>query len=184
MRHGSHGDLGERLTGRGPESGLTAAGRTQVEQLAAELADGPVAAVYASPRVRTCQTAGAIALRHGLPVVTSDALDEIDFGDWTGRTFADLDGLPHWDRWNSRRSEARCPGGESMAETAERAAAFVDEVATRHDGRSVVLVTHCDIIRALLCREHGKSLDDILSFEAEPASVTRLHVAAAQRAAA
>ena len=58
------------------------------------------------------------------------------------------------------------------------------EMARRHPGQSVALVTHCDIIRALLCRENGRSLDDILSFEAGPASVTRLTAGASNRAAA
>jgi probable phosphoglycerate mutase len=71
-----------------------------------------------------------------------------------------------------------------MAEALARAAAFVDEVGQRHEGQTAVLVTHCDIIRALLCREHGCSLDDILSFEAEPASVVRLTVGAIRKAAA
>jgi broad specificity phosphatase PhoE len=71
-----------------------------------------------------------------------------------------------------------------MTEALDRAAAFVDAVGQRHGGQAVVLVTHCDIIRALLCREHGRSLDEILSFEAGPASVTRLAGGAPRKVAA
>lgn len=163
---------------------MTQDGHSQADALAAELSRAAVAAVYASPRLRTRQTAEAVATVHGLPVTVVEALDEIDFGAWTGRSFEELDGQPEWDRWNSWRSLARCPGGESMAEAQDRAAAFVDEVGQRHGGQTVVLVTHCDIIRALLCREHGRSLDDILGFEAEPASVARLAVGARRKAAA
>ena len=184
MRHAAHADFGQRLTGRGSDGGLTQDGRSQAEALAAELSRDAVAAVYASPRLRTRQTAEAIAAGHGLPVIVAEALDEIDFGGWTARSFEELDGQPEWDHWNSRRSVARCPGGESMAEALDRAAAFVDAVGQRHGGQAVVLVTHCDIIRALLCREHGRSLDEILSFEAGPASVTRLAVGAPRKVAA
>nr|WP_294170836.1 histidine phosphatase family protein [uncultured Sphingomonas sp.] len=184
MRHAAHADFGHRLTGRGSDGGLTQDGRSQADALAAELSRDAVAAVYASPRLRTRQTAEAIAAVHGLPATVTEALDEIDFGAWTGRSFEELDGQPEWDRWNSRRSVARCPGGESMTEALDRAAAFVDEVGQRHGGQTVVLVTHCDIIRALLCREHGRSLDDILRFEAGPASVVRLSVGAPRKAAA
>lgn len=183
MRHAAHGDLGQRLTGRGPETGLSREGREQARLLARRLCSEDVEAIYASPRTRTRATSEMIAADRDLAVEPADALDEIDFGDWTGRAFVELDGDPRWMRWNEARSSARCPGGESMAEAQERAARFVDEVAGKHDG-TVVLVTHCDIIRALLCREHGRSLDDILSFEAEPASVTRLRIDAAERAAA
>jgi probable phosphoglycerate mutase len=184
VRHAAHADFGHRLTGRGPDGGLTQDGRSQADTLAAELSRDAVAAVYTSPRLRTRQTAEAVAAVHGLPVIVAEPLDEIDFGAWTGRSFEELDGQPEWDLWNSRRSLARCPGGESMTEALHRAAAFVDEVGQRHEGQTAVLVTHCDIIRALLCREHGRSLDDILSFEADPASVARLAVGAARKAAA
>jgi broad specificity phosphatase PhoE len=184
VRHAAHADFGHRLTGRGSDGGLTHDGRNQADALAAELARDAVAAVYASPRLRTRQTAEAVAAVDDLSVIVAEPLDEIDFGAWTGRSFEELDGQPEWDRWNSRRSVARCPGGESMAEALDRAAAFVDEVGQRHRGRTVVLVTHCDIIRALLCREHGRSLDEILGFEVAPASVTKMTVSASHKAAA
>ena len=177
VRHGSHGDLGARLTGRGEERGLTPAGRAEAEGAAAILAAEPVQAVYASPRQRTIETARIIAAPHGLPVRLAAGLDEIDFGEWTGRSFAELDGTAEWDRWNARRSEARCPGGESMAEAQARAVATAFEIAARHEG-AAVLVTHCDIIRALMCWQQRRSLDDILSFEAPPASITELTIVA------
>jgi broad specificity phosphatase PhoE len=118
-----------------------------------------------------------IAGPHGLPVRLAAELDEINFGAWTGQAFAELDGQPEWDRWNACRSEARCPGGESMAEAQARAVSFAFEAAARHDG-AVVLVTHCDIIRGLLCWQERRSLNDILSFEAGPASVTELTLVA------
>lgn len=184
MRHAAHGDLGERLTGRGPERGLTVEGRAQAEALAEQLRNGRIAAVYASPRLRTQQTAEAIAAGRSIPVQTATALDEIDFGDWTGREFVGLDGRPDWNLWNLKRSQARCPGGESMVEAQDRAIAFLQTVNARHDGEQVAIVTHCDIIRALLCWQEGRSLDAILSFEAGPASVTRLSLGGSAKAAA
>ena len=179
IRHAAHRDLGQRLTGRARDGGLSEEGRGQADALARSLAVQPLAAVYASPRRRTQETALAVARPHGLPVRTSAALDEVDFGAWTGERFADLDGRPEWDRWNRERSLARCPGGESMGEAQARAVAFAIEASAAHDGE-VALVTHCDIIRALLCWEARRSLDEILSFDAPPASVTRLAVAPAE----
>ena len=183
VRHAAHGDLGERLTGRGVEGGLTDAGQQQAEQLSRSLAGRPIAAIYASPRQRTLQTAAAIAEPRGLSIKPAAQLDEIDFGRWTGRSFQELAGDAEWDRWNSHRSVTRCPGGESMTEAQARAVAFAIEVSAAHDGE-VVLVTHCDIIRALLCWHERRSLDDILAFEAGPASVTELDIAPVVRAAA
>lgn len=176
--------MGERLTGRGPESGLTAEGRAQAEALAEQLRDGRIAAVYASPRLRTRQTAEAIAAGRSIPVQAATGLDEIDFGDWTGRRFTELEGQLDWDLWNSKRSQARCPGGESMVEAQDRAIAFLQTVDGRHNGEQVAIMTHCDIIRALLCWQEGRSLDAILSFEAGPASVTCFSLGGSAKAAA
>mgnify|MGYP002777041764 CR=1 FL=1 len=174
IRHAAHGDLGERLTGRGPEGGLSARGREQAAALADQLSTERLAAVYASPRLRTRQTAEVIC--GSAEVQVADQLDEVDFGDWTGAAFAELEGDPVWERWNSERSVATVPRGETMAEAQERAWRFVQSAARRHDGETIALVTHCDIIRALVACVLGLSLDHILSFDTDPASVTRLAV--------
>lgn len=134
-----------------------------------------MSAIYASPRRRTLETAAILAARTGVEVDLAPPLDEVDFGEWTGREFAELDGSAEWDRWNSVRAEARTPGGESMAEAQARAVAFAIGVAAAHEG-DVLLVTHCDIIRALLCWQERRSLNHILSFEAGPASATSLTI--------
>ena len=79
-------------------------------------AGADVRALFSSPRQRTQETAAPIAATLGLPVQTVAALDEIDFGTFTGRNFADLDGDPDWHRWNAERGSVRCPEGETMVE--------------------------------------------------------------------
>jgi ribonuclease H / adenosylcobalamin/alpha-ribazole phosphatase len=183
IRHGAHGDLGQRLTGRGPDGGLSDEGRVQVQALARELATRQLLAIYASPRRRTQETAEAIGAAQGVAVRTSTALDEVNFGEWTGQRFSDLDGQPEWGRWNCERSFFRAPCGESMSEAQARAVGFAIQVSAEHEGL-VALVTHCDIIRALLCWRDRRSLDHILEYEAGPASVTPLEIAPAERVAA
>lgn len=172
VRHAAHADLGTRLTGRGPDSGLTADGQEQANRLGAWLRAEPMAEVHASPRTRAQKTASALRRE----VITADALDEVDFGDWTGRRYDELDGQPEWDRWNAERDVARVPGGESMAEAQGRAVAYVQQVALDFGERTVALVSHCDITRAIVAWVLGLSLNRILSFDVDPASVSRLVV--------
>ncbi len=174
IRHAAHGDLGTRLTGRGPESGLSARGREQARMVAERLAGEPLAALYSSPRLRARETAHGIA--GSMEAVLVDALDEVDFGDWTGAAFGELEGDPVWEKWNRERSVATVPRGETMAEAQARAWRFVEDAARRHAGQTIAAVTHCDMIRALVARVLGLSLDRILSFDTDPASVTRLAV--------
>lgn len=181
MRHGAHADVGKRLTGRGVDGGLTEAGQAQVRAAAMELDAAPPTAIFASPRRRTVETAALIGERFSLPVVQAAELDEVDFGDFTGRSFAELDRDPRWLDWNSRRATARAPGGERQAEAQARALAFAFEAAARSP--RPLLVTHCDIVRALLCWGEQRSLDDIHSVLCEPASLHRLDLVGEEVAA-
>src|SRR3712207_5910177 len=88
IRHAAHVLGGGTIAGRMEKAVLSEAGWRQAERMAARVAaaEVPVRTIYASPVVRTQQTAGVLANHLGLPVTTVDALAEIDYGDWTGQT--------------------------------------------------------------------------------------------------
>jgi probable phosphoglycerate mutase len=174
IRHAAHGHLGDVLSGRQEGIPLAPEGVRQAAALARRLSAAPPDAVQASPVQRAQETAQAIAAECGREVETVAALDEIDFGEWTGRRFAELDGDPAWSRWNTARAEAEAPGGESMAAAQERAMAHLRGAAERHAGGTVAMVTHCDIIRAIVAAVLGLSLDRILRFDVSPATISRI----------
>lgn len=173
VRHAAHADLGHALSGRGG-GGLTECGQRQAERLAERLAAFEPAALYASPRLRAVATADLLAARFGLVTRIEPALDEIDFGDWTGRAFAELAGNAAWDRWNHARAHAAPPNGESMSDATARMVAVLDELAVRHSGAAVVIVSHGDMIKGALAHHLGLSLNHILRFDVAPASFSRL----------
>ncbi len=174
IRHAAHGHLGQSLTGRLPDIPLSAAGADQALALGRALAGAGIDAVHSSPSLRARETARPVAGEQALAVEVVDALDEIDFGDWTGMTFADLTNDPRWQEWNALRSRARAPGGESMAEAQSRVVRHMRDTAQRFAGGTVAMVTHCDIIRAAIAAMLGLSLDRILRFDIGPASVSRI----------
>ena len=134
----------------------------------------PIAAVYSSPRERAWYTAREIAEAHELKVEALDALDEIDFGEWTGLSFDALEGDPEWQRWNEARGSARPPGGESMEEATGRATSALSQIARDNRDHTVVCVSHCDVIRGVLAYYLGLPFDNLLRFDIDPASVSRL----------
>jgi broad specificity phosphatase PhoE len=174
--HAAHVELGEVLSGRRNDVALSRNGLEQAEILGDLLGTARIDAVYSSPRERAWYTARDIADRHGLKPSLVEDLDEVDFGDWAGRRFADLEGDPAWQTWNERRGTARCPGGETMAAAVERAWRALSEIARLHAGRQSVAVSHCDIIRGLIARILGLPLDRMLRFDVDPASVSRVTV--------
>jgi ribonuclease H / adenosylcobalamin/alpha-ribazole phosphatase len=174
IRHAMHTDYGERFTGRADGAPLSEAGEGQARALGERLASAPIAAVYASPRERTRRTAESVAAPHGLAVRTETAIDEIDLGEWTGAEIESLKGDPAFEHWNERRSEACPPGGEPFAAVAERAGAFAARTASAYAGGTVAVVSHADVIKALVAACLGLHFDNVLRFEVGPASVSRL----------
>lgn len=164
------------LAGRMPGVPLSDEGRAQVEALAAHFAGGAIDAVVASPIQRAQETAGPIASAVGLPVVTEPGFEEIDFGTWAGRRFAELDGDPAWARWNAARSVGACPGGETMHAAQSRALAAVDRLHTAWPEGTVVVVSHADVLKAVLAAMLGMSLDRLHRFRLDPASCSVVQV--------
>ncbi|NNM78751.1 histidine phosphatase family protein [Sphingomonas sp. ID1715] len=174
IRHAAHGDLDRRFTGRADGVPLTDAGRAQARALGQRLASERIDAIYCSPRLRTRETAEAVAAHRSVPIEEHDALDEIDLGDWTGARIEDLIGTPEFTAWNERRGDGCPPNGEPYAAVAKRATAFAAGLASRHAGQIVALVSHQDVIKALVAGALGLPLDNVLRFELAPASVSRL----------
>lgn len=177
VRHGEHDLSPGLLAGRTPGVALSERGIAQARRTAERLARaGGIAAVYASPLERTARTAGILGKRLGLAVETVDSLAEIDFGDWTGRSFAELDEREDWRRWNHFRSGTRPLGGETMAEVLARALGFIEDLIRGGPKGSAVLVSHCDVIRAVLAHYLGMPQDLLLRLEVAPASVSTVEI--------
>jgi broad specificity phosphatase PhoE len=174
IRHALCDPVGHAIAGRAPGVHLNQAGRAQARALAKRLAYIPLTAVYSSPLERALETAESIALPHGLAVRTALGLNEIDFGVWTGRTLAELQGIPEWRQFNASRSNTRIPGGETMAEVLGRGLFELERVWSMHpDNREVVaLVSHGDVLRAVLTRVMGSRIDLLDRVEVSPASVS------------
>lgn len=170
IRHAAHDLLGRAMAGRMPGVSLNPAGRDAAERLAEHLAAVPFAAVYSSPLDRARETAAPLAARQGLAVQIEPALDEIDFGDWTGRTLEALHGLERWRLFNSFRSGTPIPGGERMLEVQARIAAAMLRLRERHPGGTVALVGHGDVLKSALAFWLGVPLDLFQRIELAPAS--------------
>ena len=176
VRHALCDGVGSILRGRAPGVSLNEEGREQAAWLAERLRDERLHAIYSSPLDRARETAEAIAAPHQLPVCIEPGLNEMDFGEWTGRTIRDLQEHPRWRAFNERRSATRVPGGELMLEVQQRMIAAVDSLRERHPWGSVLAVSHGDVIKAALAHYLRISLDHILCFDIDPASISTLDV--------
>lgn len=176
LRHGEHGLLGKALAGRMPGVGMTEKGRAEIAAVAERLAKEKIAAIYASPLQRTRESAEIVSARLGLPITFRDDLLELDFGEWTGATFDSIRAHPKWHAWSTQRSLAQIPGGETMRAVQHRAVDAMVELNERHLGETVVLVSHGDVIRAMLIFALGMPLDFYNRIEVAQGSLSTIQI--------
>ena len=117
-------------------------GVREAERLASRLEGVRLHALYTSERERSRETAAPLASRQALAPQVSAGVDEIDFGEWTSREFQTLEADPEWSVWNSRRSLARIPGGETIVMAQSRMVAELRRLADRHPEQTVGIVSH------------------------------------------
>jgi probable phosphomutase (TIGR03848 family) len=172
IRHGTNPRVGKGLTGWLPGVSLDENGRRQAECLARNLAELPIAAIYSSPLERTLETAEPLARRKGLEVIRDRAFGEIDFGDWQGKEFPEIERDPRWAKFNSFRSGIRAPGGETMLDAQARMVGRLFALAPEYEGRNVAVFSHADAIKATVSYLLGIPLDFHQRLEILPASVT------------
>jgi broad specificity phosphatase PhoE len=176
LRHGSTDHLDRRISGWLPGVALNAQGEREVARLAVGIAGYRIDAVYTSPLDRTRQTAARIAQALQLDAIALDAFGELRFGDWTGRAFADLRSDARWSRFNAFRCGTRIPNGELMLEVQARAVAELIRLRDAHPAGRIAVVTHSDVIRAVVSYFMGMPLDFYQRIEVAPGSVTQLEL--------
>ena len=173
VRHASHALLPHTLAGRMDGVALSDKGMAEAVQLADSFA-WPIAAVISSPMQRALETAAPIAASLGLAVQTDPGFNEIDFGTWTGQLLADLEPDPAWHAWNRLRALASTPGGETMHQAQSRALHALDHLRNTHADQAIVIVSHADIVKALLAPALGLPLDRLYRLTIAPASISTL----------
>lgn len=176
VRHASFDGLGEKLAGRAEGFPLNSKGKQEAADLARRFASLRISAVHSSPCTRAQETAHPVADHAGLRVQIDAELDEINYGEWTGKSFRDLHGNLQWHHFNLFRSVSKIPQGESMVEVAQRAIELLERQRRAYEGKSAVLVTHADWIRAALAHYSGICLDLMQRLEISPASISILQL--------
>jgi probable phosphomutase (TIGR03848 family) len=174
LRHATTAATGKRLGGRKPGVHLDAPGRAQAQAAARRLRSLPVTAVYSSPLERTRETAAIVARSHGLRVRTERGMLEVDYGDWTDRSLAQLRRHPLWRTVQQTPSRVTFPGGESIRSAQQRSVEATERLAAAHGGETIVVVSHADVIKAVVAHHLGMGLDLFQRIVISPASSTTL----------
>lgn len=160
------------------DMGLSPRGRQQAAALAEYLQKTSFDALYASPMKRVEQTL-APALLNGMPKpIVVPELREVDFGDWTGLEWHEVQkkfGISAFD-W---LRQLECDG-IANAESAQMLRGRLDpclrQILDNHPGQQVVVACHGGVIRMLLAILLEWPLPKMAALEVDYASVTRVSV--------
>jgi probable phosphomutase (TIGR03848 family) len=183
LRHGrSTANAAGILAGRADGVDLDDRGLEQAAEAGRRLADIPVARVVCSPIARCRQTAQAAMAAAGwaADMVIDDRVSECDYGDWTGRSLAELAREGIWRTVQDRPSEVEFPAGETMVAMRDRIVEAVREhdaaVRESHGDHAVILVvSHGDPIKAAVSDVLGQSFDHFQRIMVDPGSITVVH---------
>jgi broad specificity phosphatase PhoE len=152
---------------------LNELGRRQAERLAAELVGTNIDAIYSSDTIRATETAEIVAASLGLDVRQDTRLREVNFGEWEGLTRQEINEryAGAFSEWDACKLAAPT-GGETDLEMAARVLEAVAEIAHKHKGETILVVTSGGPIRAV--QAHAQRIDQ---------AVARLHLERAENCA-
>jgi broad specificity phosphatase PhoE len=158
------------------DMGLSARGHEQARALARYLDCKRIDAFYASPMKRVNQTLASLAANGAPKPVIVPELREVDFGDWTGL---------HWSEVQERYGvsayawleQLECDGirnAECSRTLRARVEPFLRQVLREHKGQDVAIVCHGGIIRVLLAILLDWPLPKLATLEIDYASLTQV----------
>jgi probable phosphoglycerate mutase len=179
IRH-AHSQANARgvLSGRLPNISLSEKGIKQSQELAARLGTFPISEIRISPLQRCRETIEPwlkTLPKTSQKLILKDAnLTEVDYGSWSGKKLAVLSRNKLWKTVQSNPSAMYFPEGEGLAHMQQRAMKAVHESVNTKRSGAAVLVSHGDVIKAIVASALGMHLDDFQRIVIDPASVTIL----------
>lgn len=130
---------------------LNATGQQQAARMALALSHEPISAIYASDLSRAWETAQHLGRARQIEVMPEKGLRERHFGEFEGRTFAEIEATSpaHAQRWRKREPDFAPPGGESLLDLKHRVEEAATRLAERHPGELIAMVGHGGVMDVL-----------------------------------
>ena len=161
------------LSGRRPNIALSEKGRTQAQELAIRLGELKVKELRVSPLQRCIETIDPwVSTKSRIRRIEDHGITEVDYGKWSGRTLRSLSREKLWKIVQETPSRVFFPDGEGMANMQARAIESMHLALSSTGTGAVVMVSHGDVIKALVAANLGMRLDDFQRIIIDPASVT------------
>lgn len=178
IRHGETESNKQKRYQGWTESPLSEKGARQAEKVGFFLAGQGIERLYCSDLKRAVNTARVIGAGSGLKPVATPLLREINFGQWEGLTFDEIEAA--WGEeislWLDDPFHRSPPGGETLADVCARMQTFLEQLAEiATDGQRIAVVSHGGSIRALLYQVLNLSPTSYWDLKIDNASISLIH---------
>ena len=153
VRHGeTDWNKEQRVMGPNPIP-LNKTGREQAMKTAEWLSTLSFKVIYSSPYRRALETAEIIAKKQKkISVIPTPEVREVGYGDWVEMTFEEIEEKypKYFKHYREKPSTVEIPGGEKGMEIFSRVKFFLESLRQKHDGENVLVVSHADVIKAMV----------------------------------
>jgi len=167
VRHAeAEGNILEIFQGR-TDCNVTEKGYKQLKALSERFKEIAIDAVFASPLIRTMETAKAVNFYHNLEIVKVDGIMEINGGVFEGEKWLDLPTLfpKAYDLWANKHHEFEVENGESMKDVFDRMKSSISQIVLDNKGKTIAIVSHGCAIRNFLCYANKLPFEQLDSVE-------------------
>ena len=142
---------------------MTDKGKQQAKLTGKALTNLTIDVAYASPLIRAQHTAKIMLLENFNPpeLFTSEGLLEIDLSEWESMLASEVkEKFPEkYHSWQNQPDQFQLGDRYCILELFEQAKALWAEILSKHQGKTILLVGHSAINRALICSAIGISLN-------------------------
>jgi broad specificity phosphatase PhoE len=142
--------------------------------LALALKEAKIDAIYSSPLKRALDTAVAIANHHQLAVQVEPDLREMEVGELEGASITEIGAnlSQFLIQWRQGQGLEKLPGGESVADLADRIWAIIQSINAKYQQGAVVVVSHYFAIVATVCVALGWPLTCLERIRVQTGSIS------------
>lgn len=142
------------------DTDLSDRGKEQGELLGEALKGIKIDIAYSSPLKRAFETAQAGLKYHDLEIGIVPGLTEISHGTWEGLLSSELKETHGVlvEQWHATPHLVQMPEGENLQQVQARAMAAIEELAEKHEGQTVLVVSHDATNKAIICGALGIDL--------------------------
>jgi len=144
---------------QGPEhADINDKGKKEIEKISEALKDERIDSFFSSDIPRCKITSEEINKYHNLPIKYTELIREKYNGDWTGKSYKEVD----WNKLKGTFEARKVNNGESLVEVRTRARRFMKELLDQYgdSNKKVLIVSHGAFLKVLIGDLLNMSLKD------------------------